>query len=181
MSDSKQTKVPNWFQVAIAKGIHAMQTLGLEGEPAAELMPGLLKTWIADLWDDKAWDRDAHVEVIAETFAELRRTMTRWPGMFHFNQAWTLAAGNHRREEREGTIKSVTALLSFEPTNQSAVAVANCRACCAMMQLKVPHWAREREGAEEETIQAEFKKIRAQFRADKRERKREEGKKGVEA
>lgn len=73
-----------WFIDAITRGIQQTMLLGLQGQPAGELMEGTVKAWCIALWRRKTWAEHLDRKRIAEGFAEMMGEVDRWPAPSDF-------------------------------------------------------------------------------------------------
>lgn len=147
-----------WFQTAIAMGLRSLLPMGLDGQPATDLLPPLILTWTADLWAQRRWDQQQHSERIANAFAELRRTSERWPGMFHFNGAWARASAQPAAPDEP---KPQIEWHKHRPQNRSAVARAHAKFNAARLSLPCPKWAEADDDVSEEQIAAVLGELKA--------------------
>lgn len=132
--------------------------LGLEGEPATELMGPLVATWAADLWAERQWDQTKHRGRIADAFAELRKTSERWPGMVHFRAAWKLS--EPQQPARQDFTGAGLEWHRNKPGNRSLIARAHARHCSVLLGLPIPAWALGDATVSEASILAEIERIR---------------------
>lgn len=76
-----QTKqlVEPWFQDLILEGLQKLLCLGLERQPAAEMIPGTALAWEEALWPGRAWNEERDTPRIQQAFKNLVKQCRQWP------------------------------------------------------------------------------------------------------
>lgn len=69
----------DWLKAEILTGVQRLLCLGLEGQPAAEVIPGTVGAWCEALESSRAWCPQRDPPRIRTAFTALLRTRTRWP------------------------------------------------------------------------------------------------------
>lgn len=66
-----------WFRNEIITGIQKLACLGLERQPAGEVLPATVAVWLEVLGSH--WDQETDTPRIRAAFSTLVRTATAWP------------------------------------------------------------------------------------------------------
>jgi hypothetical protein len=74
----------DWLKTEIATGLQRLLCLGLEGQPAAEVLPGTVAAWFEALTRGKAFDRTRDTARIRDAFSLLLSRSRRWPAPADF-------------------------------------------------------------------------------------------------
>jgi hypothetical protein len=69
----------DWVVAEIADGIQKLLTLGLEGQPASELMRGTVMAWAEAITFNRELDREVDAQRFRAAFVILMRDSRRWP------------------------------------------------------------------------------------------------------
>ena len=67
----------DWFRNEVITGIQKLACLGLERQPAAEVLPATVTVWLEVLGSH--WDQETDTPRIRAAFSTLVRTATAWP------------------------------------------------------------------------------------------------------
>jgi hypothetical protein len=76
-----------WFGESILTGLQRLICLGLEGQPAMDLIPGTARAWRQVLWPGHAWIRERDEARFAQAFTNLMSNVRRWPVPAQFLEA----------------------------------------------------------------------------------------------
>ncbi|MFZ0871577.1 MAG: hypothetical protein WAM90_12745 [Rhodanobacter sp.] len=68
-----------WIENEILLGFQKLMTLGLDRQPAADLIEGTLLTWVEAVTHGKRWEQDRDTNRIRDAFATLAATCNVWP------------------------------------------------------------------------------------------------------
>lgn len=148
---------PTWFQVAIAQGLDSFWGIGLENQPASDLLAPTIQTWINDLWAERAWGQVPDSPKIAEAFRRMRVECSRWPTMRDFMKHFPKAEPTpqaHRPFALEWNRNT--------PKNTSLTAKAHVTYNSLRLKLGVPHWALPVSDAEQAAIERMIADIHAE-------------------
>ena len=69
----------DWFRKAIVTGLETLYALGLDRNPAHEVIPATAEVWINTLWPTRVWIEEIHRPRIAEAFRKLCKERETWP------------------------------------------------------------------------------------------------------
>lgn len=150
-------KAPTWFQVAIAQGLDSFWGIGLENQPASDLLAPTIQTWIDDLWPERQWGQVPDTAKIAEAFRKMRVECSRWPTMRDFMRHFPKADPTpqaHRTFEIEWNRNT--------PKNTSLTAKAHVTYNSLRLKLTVPDWALPASDAESSAIERMIADIHAE-------------------
>lgn len=76
-----------WLELELTTGIQKLLCLGLEGQPAGEVLPGTVAAWLEAITDGRLYDEHTDAERFRTAFRTLARTITRWPQPRHLLEA----------------------------------------------------------------------------------------------
>lgn len=107
----------NWLLTEIETGICKLLCLGLEGQPAAELIEGTVQGWFESITRGRALEPE-DAPRIREGFANVMARCRRWPSPVEFlegmpkREAATVTAlpvGSEERERRDAAARAALA------------------------------------------------------------------------
>lgn len=73
-----------WMKDAVIEGFQRLACLGLEGQPAADVLPLTVATWCEALMLGRVWVRERDEPRFRAAFARLCATSRRWPSVPDF-------------------------------------------------------------------------------------------------
>lgn len=76
-----------WIFDEILQGLQRLSCLGLDRQPAAELLPGTARTWLQAIHAGKRWDRERDVLRFRAAFTTLTQNRRTWPAPADFLDA----------------------------------------------------------------------------------------------
>jgi hypothetical protein len=68
-----------WLKDEILRGLQQLLCLGLERQPAAEVLPGTASAWLQALTLRRSWDALRDTRRIRDAFVTLTQTRRSWP------------------------------------------------------------------------------------------------------
>lgn len=115
----------DWFRTEIITGIQKLACLGLERQPAGEVLPATVSVWLEVLDNGVHWDREADTPRIRAAFSNLARTATAWPSpqklidaMPARNRLLELPTKLVSPEEAQANIRKIHAMLAGQPVEE---------------------------------------------------------------
>lgn len=87
----------DWLLDEILTGMQKLLCLGLERQPAAEVLPGTAAAWVEALTVKRAWDRERDTPRIRSAFVTLAKQRRSWPLPADFDEALPRLEPNERR------------------------------------------------------------------------------------
>ena len=109
----------NWLLAEIETGICKLLCLGLEGQPAAELIEGTVQGWFESITRGRALE-PADAPRIREAFSNVMARCRRWPSPVEFLEAMprresasvtALPVGEEERKRRDAAARATLARL----------------------------------------------------------------------
>lgn len=73
-----------WMVQEIKTGFQKLICLGLDRQPASELLGGTVMAWVDALNCNRVWDQDRDTPRFREAFRTLAASSTRWPAPVDF-------------------------------------------------------------------------------------------------
>lgn len=77
----------DWLQIEVITGLQKLLCLSLEGQPAAETIPGTAAAWLEVLTNGRVYDEARDAPRIREAFVLLASRCRRWPVPADFLEA----------------------------------------------------------------------------------------------
>lgn len=68
-----------WLEIEILTGLQRLICLGLERQPAGEILPVTAQVWCEALTIGRAWDEHRDIPRIRQAFVVLAKTRRHWP------------------------------------------------------------------------------------------------------
>ncbi len=69
----------DWMVQEVKTGIQKLICLGLDRQPASDLLAGTVMAWVEALNHNRVWDQDRDAPRFREAFRTLAANATRWP------------------------------------------------------------------------------------------------------
>lgn len=98
-----------WLQNEILTGFQKLLCLGLERQPAAEVLPGTVRAWIEALTSRLSWDEVRDAPRIRKAFVTITATRRSWPTPADLIEVLPPPKGQPRLERPTGIPETVEA------------------------------------------------------------------------
>lgn len=81
------TNPNSWIFDEILRGLQQLSCLGLDRQPASELLPGTARTWLQAVCTGKHWDQERDTPRFRRAFVVLTQNRRTWPVPADFLEA----------------------------------------------------------------------------------------------
>lgn len=136
--------------------------MGLDGQPAADLLGAAISQWVGDLWASREWVQDRDADGLDAAFRDLRLSAERWPALAEF-------VGKLPAVKTQAYQPFAIEWDRHEVKNRSLTAKAHVTFNCARLEIPVPAWALPESDVESDAILRMIGGIKADVAAHKRQ------------